>query len=87
MERVLIAILVAGLGFITGILTVYTISRLPGVIMSSFIYLSVATILAFISGLYGFLNMEKALDKLGKIWDLIGVAYSIFRKIRWVSGN
>jgi len=79
MERLLIALLVSGLGFFTGLLTVYSISKLPGIEMSQFIYFSVATILSLICGLYGFFSMDKTIETLGKIWEVMNTLRRIGR--------
>jgi len=79
MERMLIAILVSGLGFFTGLLTVYSLSRLPGIEMSQFIYLSVAAIISLSCGVYGFFQMDKTIVALGKIWTVMNTVRRIGR--------
>ena len=70
-ERVLIALILGVLGFVTGIIAVYVFSDLPGVPIPQGTYLGVGILCGAACLVAGYLFSEKTTDVLGGAWDIL----------------
>jgi hypothetical protein len=68
-ERIVIAIFLAVLGFLTGLISVWMLTDLPGVETSGGIYLAVAMILGSVCFVIGYKSSDRTVDLLGEIWN------------------
>lgn len=68
-ERIAIAIFLAALGFLTGIISVWMLTNLPGVETSGSVYLAVAAILGIACFVFGYKSSDRTADILGEIWN------------------
>ena len=69
LERFAIAAFLATLGFLTGIISVWLLTNLPGIEVGSQIYLTVSVILAIVSFVLGYKSSDRTVDFLGEIWN------------------
>ena len=69
LERIAIAAFLAALGFLTGIISVWLLTNLPGIEADSRLYLAVAVILATVSSVLGYISSDRTIDMLGEIWN------------------
>jgi len=70
-ERVLIALILGVLGFVTGIIAVYTFSDLPGLPIPQGAYLGVGIGCGAACMVAGYLFSGKTLDVLGGAWNIL----------------
>ena len=68
-ERIAIAVFLAVLGFLTGIISVWLLTNLPGVETSGRVYLTVAAMLATVCLVLGYRSSDRTVDLLGEIWN------------------
>lgn len=68
-ERIGIAAFLAGLGFLTGIISTWMLTNLPGMETSGQIYLLVAIMFSIICFIFGYKSSDKTVDLLGEIWN------------------
>ena len=68
-ERIAIALFLAVLGFLTGIISVWMLTNLPGVETSGRVYLVVAILLCITCFFLGYRSSDRAVDMLGEIWN------------------
>ena len=69
LERMAIAMFLAVLGFLTGIISVWLLTNLPGVEVGGHLYLAVALMLALVSFVLGYISSDRTIDMLGEIWN------------------
>ena len=67
-ERIAIALFLAVLGFLTGIISVWLLTNLPGVETGGRVYLAVAIMLGTICFVFGYRSNDRTIDMLGEIW-------------------
>jgi len=70
-ERLGLALFLGVVGFITGVLTVWAVSDLPGVHLGKGVYLSVAAIAGLACFYFGYRSSERTIDALGAVWDVV----------------
>ena len=68
-ERVAIAAFLAALGFLTGIISFWMLTNLPGVETSGSVYLTVAILLGIACFIFGYKSSERTIDMLGEVWN------------------
>ena len=68
-ERFAIAVLLAILGFLSGIISVWMLTNLPGIETGRGIYIAVASMLGIICFVYGYKSSDRTIDMLGEIWN------------------
>jgi hypothetical protein len=68
-ERIAIAAFLAVLGFLTGIISVWMLTNLPGVETSGSVYLTVAIIPGIACFIFGYKSSERTIDILGEVWN------------------
>ena len=69
LERIAIAVFLAVLGFLTGIISVWLLTNLPGIETSGRAYLTVAVLLSIICFIFGYKSDERTVAMLGEIWN------------------
>ncbi len=70
-ERVGLALILGVLGFVTGVLTVWTVSGLPGVQIGQGVYLAVGGIAGLSCLVMGYRSSNATLDALGEVWGVV----------------
>ena len=68
-ERIAIAAFLAALGFLTGIISVWLLTNLPGIEAGGHLYIAVAIMLAIFSFVLGYISSDRTIDILGEIWN------------------
>lgn len=85
-ERIAIALFLAALGFLTGIVSVWMLTNLPGVETGRPVYLSVAACLSVTCFVLGYRSSHRTADLLGGIWNATWkISGGVFRLIRLLS--
>lgn len=85
-ERIAIAMFLAVLGFLTGIISVWALTNLPGVETSSRVYIAVAAMLCITCFILGYRSSDRTIDLLGEIWNTTWkLSIGILRIIRSLS--
>jgi hypothetical protein len=69
LERFAIAVILAVLGFLTGIISVWMLTDLPGIETGRGLYIIVASMLGIICFVYGYKSSDRTIDMLGEIWS------------------
>ena len=86
-ERLLIALILGVLGFVTGIIAVYTFSDLPGLPIPQGAYLWVGIVCGAACLVAGYQFSDKTVDILGGAWNVLwklslGILYVIRSIVR-----
>ena len=68
-ERIGIALFLALLGFLTGIISVWLLTNLPGLETSGGVYFAVAVMLGIFCFIFGYKSSDRTIDLLGEIWN------------------
>lgn len=85
-ERVLIAFVMGAIGFVTGILAVWTLTSLPGLKIGGGVYLSVGTISGLVCLVFGYQNWEKTTDGIVNVWGALWkLSLGLIRHIRYLA--
>ena len=63
------AVILAILGFLTGIISVWMLTNLPGIETGSGIYITVASMLGILCFVFGYKSSDRTIDMLGEIWN------------------
>jgi len=85
-ERIAIAVFLAVLGFLTGIVSVWTLTNLPGVETSGRVYLAVALMFCITCFILGYKSSDRTIDLLGEVWNTTWkLSLGILRIIRALS--
>lgn len=69
LERYAIAVILAALGFLTGIISIWMLTNLPGIETGRGIYISVASMLGITCFVFGYKSSDRTIDMLGEIWN------------------
>ena len=69
LERLAIAVFLAALGFLTGIISVWMLTNLPGVETSRYIYLAVSVLVGTGCFIFGYKSSDRTIDLLGEVWN------------------
>ena len=67
-ERIAIALFLSVLGFLTGIISVWMLTNLPGVETGGRVYLAVASMLGMACFVFGYQSSDRTSELLGEIW-------------------
>ena len=70
-ERILFALILGALGFVTGIIAVSVFSDLPGIPLSSGAYWPVGLAAGAAGLIAGFLFADKTIEALGEVWGVL----------------
>jgi hypothetical protein len=68
-ERIAIALFLAAVGFLTGIISVWMLTNIPGVETGGGVYLTAAVLLGIICFVFGYKSSDRTIDLLGEIWN------------------
>ena len=69
LERIAIAVFLAAVGFLTGLISVWLLTDLPGVETDGWIYLAVAVMLGVFCFVFDYRSSDRTIDLLGEIWN------------------
>lgn len=70
-ERVLVAIILGVLGFVTGLIAVSVFSDLPGLPIPWATYIVVAVVSGVACSVAGYRFSDKTIDALGDVWQVL----------------
>ena len=70
-ERILCSLVLGMLGFVTGVVSVWMLSNVPGVEMPRVVSLTVGVLAGLGCAVFGYLSQAKTVDALGEVWQVV----------------
>ena len=82
-ERLLIAGTLGLLGLVTGVVSVWMLTRIPGLDVGQWVYLLAGAVLGGVCFVAGLRAADGTMDVLGTIWHVVGQLSSAIFKVVW----